>query len=145
MLSPVMLGGIALMVLMLSAPDGSRAERADKSASLRGDPVKGRELFNGKGICHYCHGVDGLTDKRPALAPDTKGVIERLNPPPADLRNPDHLRLKDDKARFHAIRDGHPGSGMFPDKTLSDQDIKDVLAYLATLRKHAPMPGQQAY
>lgn len=136
---------IALASLLLSLPDGSWAEPADKKSALRGDAEKGRDLFNGKGVCHYCHGVDGFLNRRPSLAPDTKDVIDRLSPPPANLRSPDDLHLKEDKARFNAIREGHPGSGMFPDKTLSDQDIKDLLAYLSILRRHAPVPGQRPY
>ncbi len=141
----ILLPSVILVALLLGCPWESWAERAGKDTSLRGDAAKGRDLFNGKGICHYCHGIDGFMDKRPQLTPDTKGVIERLSPPPANLRQPDRLRLKDDPARFHAIRDGHPGTGMVPDTTLSDQDIKDLLAYLATLRKNAPVPGQSAY
>ena len=29
---------------------------------------------------------------------------------------------------------------MFPDHTLTDQDIKDLLAYFSLLRRHAPVP-----
>jgi mono/diheme cytochrome c family protein len=126
------------------SPDG-HAKQADKGASLRGDAEKGRALFNGKGICHYCHGVDGHLSRRPQLSPETQGVIDRLSSPPADLRRAETLHLRDDTARFHIVRDGHPGSGMFPDTTLTDQDIKDVLAYLATLRKNASPPGQNPY
>ena len=102
-------------------------------------------MFNGKGICHYCHGTDGFSDRRPQLAPDTKAVIDRLSPPPANLRKPEQLQLKDDKARFQAIREGHPGSAMLPDKNLTDEEIKNLLAYLAALRKNAPLPGRNPY
>lgn len=137
--------GLIVATLILGLSPDSEAKQADKGASLRGDAEKGRSLFNGKGICHYCHGIDGFSNQRPQLEPDTRGVIDRLNPPPADLRKPDRLRLKDDQSRFQAIREGHPGTGMFPDSTLSDQDIKDVLAYLASLRKNAPAPGENPY
>ncbi len=66
--------------LLLSLPDGSWADPADKKSALRGDAEKGRDLFNGKGVCHYCPGVDGFLNRRPSLAPDTKGVIDRLKP-----------------------------------------------------------------
>ena len=73
---------ITLAALLLSMPHASSAERSDKHGTLRGDATKGRDLFNGQGICHYCHGVDGFLDRLPTLAPDTKAVIDRLSPPP---------------------------------------------------------------
>jgi cytochrome c553 len=138
-------GGLILAALILVLSPQSQAQPADKGTTLRGDAEKGRALFNGKGICHYCHGVDGHLNQRPELSADTKAVIDRLSPPPADLRRAETLHLRDDKARFHAVREGHPGSGMFPDTTLTDQDIKDLLAYLAMLRKHVPAPGKTPY
>jgi hypothetical protein len=39
-----------------------------------------------------------------------------------------------DKQRARAIREGHPGTGMFPDKRMTDQELADTLAYLALLR-----------
>ena len=95
----------------------------------------GRSIFNGKGLCYYCHGMDGDVDKLPQLAPDTAAFIAELNPKPADLRSPKGLRLQSDKARARIIREGHLGTGMFPDTTMTDQDLKDTLAYLALLRK----------
>ena len=136
---------IVLAALLLSFPDGSWASPADKKGALRGDAEMGRNLFNGKGVCHYGHGVDGFLNRRPSLTPDTKSMIDRLSPPPANLRSPDDLHLKEDQARFNIIRDGHLGTGMFPDHTLTDQEIKNMLAYLSLLRRHTPMPGERAY
>jgi mono/diheme cytochrome c family protein len=106
-----------------------------KSAKLEGKAERGREVFNGKGVCYYCHGIDGNKDQRPQLAPDTAALIAQLNPPPVDLRNPKALSLKTDKQRAHAIREGHPGTGMFPDTTITPQELTDTLAYLAFLRR----------
>ncbi len=103
--------------------------------ALQGNAGTGRSLFNSKGVCYYCHGIDGRIDKRPELAADTAALIARLNPPPADLRNAKALHLKNDKQRAQAIREGHPGTGMFPDTTMTDQELADTLAYLALLRK----------
>lgn len=140
-----MILGIALAVLALAASNASCAEPAAKSATMKGDAAQGKALFNGKGICHYCHGLDGVIDRKPSLTPDTAAVIARLAAAPPDLRNRTTLKLKDNKARFRAIREGHPGSGMLPDTTLSDQDITDVLAYLATLRQSPPSQGRSPY
>ena len=105
-----------------------------KSTKAAGDVERGRAVFNGKGVCYYCHGIDGNKDQRPQLAADTAALIAQLNPPPVDLRNEKILRLKTDRQRARAILDGHPGTGMFPDTTMTNQDLIDTLAYLAFLR-----------
>jgi hypothetical protein len=79
--------------------------------------------------------MDGDLGKLPKLAPDTAAFIAQLNPKPADLRSRKGLRLHSDKARARIIREGHLGTGMFPDASMTDQDLKDTLAYLAALRK----------
>ena len=86
-----------------------------------------------------------LLDKKPQLKPDTAAAIAKLSAGAPDLRNRAGLTLKDNKARFRAIREGHPGSGMLPDTTLSDQDITDLLAYLASLRQSQTTPGKSPY
>ena len=106
-----------------------------KSTKPAGDAERGRAVFNGKGVCYYCHGIDGNRDQRPQLKADTTALIAQLNPPPVDLRNPKALYLKTDKQRAHAIRKGHPGTGMFPDTRMTDQELTDTLAYLALLRR----------
>ncbi|MDC8449026.1 MAG: hypothetical protein LV473_11780 [Nitrospira sp.] len=111
------------------------------SGKLNGNVMRGREIFNGKGICYYCHGIDGYIGRRPRLETDTAVLIDKLNPPPSDLRNPEVLRLKTNKERARAIREGHPGTGMFPDTTMTDQDLADTLIYLALIRKD-PHPEQ---
>jgi hypothetical protein len=105
-----------------------------KSTKAAGDAERGRAVFNGKGVCYYCHGIDGNKDQRPQLSADTATLITQLNPQPVDLRNPNALRLNTDKQRARAILDGHPGTGMFPDTTMTNQELIDTLAYLALLR-----------
>lgn len=117
----------------MNAWAGSQA--SNKSVKTQGDVERGRTVFNGKGVCHYCHGVNGYRDQPPQLEADTAALIARLNPPPANLRNPKALHLKTDKQRARAIREGHPGTGMFPDTRMTDQDLTDTVAYLALLRR----------
>jgi mono/diheme cytochrome c family protein len=106
-----------------------------KSTKAAGDAERGRTVFNGKGVCYYCHGIDGNQGHRPQLTADTAALIAQLNPPPVDLRNPKALYLKTDKQRARAIREGHPGTGMFPDTRMTDQELADTLAYLTLLRR----------
>ena len=108
---------------------------SNKGVEMTGDPERGRGIFSGKGVCHYCHGIDGDLSKKPPLATDTAALIARLDPPPTDLRNPKALHLKTDKQRFRIIREGHTGTGTFTDTTMTDQDIADTLAYLAFLQR----------
>jgi mono/diheme cytochrome c family protein len=110
-----------------------------KTTMAAGDAERGRAAFNGKGVCHYCHGIDGNKDQRPQLTADTAALIAQLNPPPVDLRNPKVLYLKSDKQRARAIREGHPGTGMFPDTRMTDQELTDTLAYLALLRREGAL------
>jgi mono/diheme cytochrome c family protein len=108
---------------------------ADSKVKRHGKAEAGRSVFNGKGVCYYCHGVDGYRDKVPELEAGTAALIAQLNPQPSDLRNPKSLRLTTDKARAKVIREGHPGTGMFPDTTMTNQELADTLAYLALLRR----------
>lgn len=131
---------------MLVAPGFDRNVWAESSVSqpgvkLKGNVERGRNIFHGKGACHYCHGMDGYLDRLPQMKEDIAALIARLNPPPTDLRNPDVLRLKTNKERTRAIREGHPGTGMFPDLTMTDRDMADTLLYLAFIRKD-PNPEQ---
>ncbi len=127
----------------VSVADRTWAESppAQPSGKLKGNILQGREIFNGKGVCYYCHGIDGYLSKTPRLEADTAKLITKLNPLPTDLRNPEVLRLKNNKERARAIREGHPGTGMFPDTTMTDQDLADLLLYLALIRKD-PHPEQ---
>ena len=114
---------------------------SQQPGKLKGNIMEGRDIFNGKGVCYYCHGIDGYIGKTPRLEADTAKLIAKLNPPPTDLRNPSVLRLKANKERARAIREGHPGTGMFPDTTMTDQDLADIMLYLALIRKD-PNPEQ---
>lgn len=82
----------------------------------------------------------GTTESSPAC-PDTprssqKNSLDSL-PPPADLRNPSRLKSQTDADRLRSIKFGHPGTAMFPKQFLSEREVADLLAYLATLREEA--------
>jgi mono/diheme cytochrome c family protein len=124
------------MVLAQGTPKTGKGIRSQVNARA------GRGVFNGKGVCYYCHGIDGYWDKLPRLPPDTAGLIAQLNPQPADLRNPKTLSLKSDNARAKIIREGHTGTGMFPDTRMTNQELADTLAYLAVLRREGTSTRQ---
>lgn len=126
---------------MSEMPAWAGSRSSTKSATVQGNDVRGREVFNGKGVCFYCHGIDGNRNQRPQLAAETAALIDQLNPSPPDLRNRKTLRLTNDKDRFNAIREGHSGTGMFPDNTMTAQELTDTLAYLARLRNEGAVTG----
>ena len=103
---------------------------------------RGRDIFHGNGACSYCHGMDGYLDRLPQTKADIAARIARLNPPPTDLRDPGVLRLKTNKERARAIREGHPSTGRIRDFTMTDRDMADTLFYLAFIRKD-PNPEQE--
>ncbi|MEK9139809.1 MAG: hypothetical protein AAB308_02035, partial [Nitrospirota bacterium] len=92
----------------VSVADRALAESppAQPSGKLKGNIMRGREIFNGKGVCYYCHGIDGYLYRTPRLEANTAALIAKLNPPPSDLRNPEVQRLKMNKERARAIREG---------------------------------------
>ncbi len=121
-------------------PLSDRPASAESSVSQPGVKRKasverGRDLFHGNGACSYCHGMDGYLDRLPHMKEDIAARIARLNPPPTDLRDPGVLRLKTNKERARAIREGHPSTGRFRDFTMTDRDMADTLFYLAFIRK----------
>jgi len=115
---------------------------APSAAKAKGASDRGKKIFNGKGFCYQCHGIDGYISRRPKMAPEMAQMLDRLNPKPADFRNPASLKSKDDTDRFIAIKEGHPGTAMFPKPFLSDKEIADVLVYLAELRAEASSPSK---
>jgi len=132
----ILMGGWGIQLTEIAEMNAwAGSSPSSKSTKAAGDAERGRAVFNGKGVCHYCHGIDGNKDQRPQLSADTAMLITQLNPQPVDLRNPDVLRLNTDKQRARAILDGHPGTGMFPDTTMTNQELADTLAYLALLRQ----------
>lgn len=140
-ISLLFMSSLGVELLSPSSAAWAESPTAQATGTLKGNIMRGREIFNGKGVCYYCHGIDGYLGKIPRLESDTARLIANLDPPPTDLRNPDVLRLKTNKERARAIIEGHPGTGMFPDTTMTDQDLADTLLYLALIRKD-PHPEQ---
>ena len=105
--------------------------------SLRGDAKSGRQLYHELGGCAICHGIDGHLDRRPPMSTDLAKRLDALPAPPANLRNPATLKSQNDEDRYHSIKRGHPGTAMYPKTLLRDEDIRNLIAYLATLRETA--------
>jgi len=83
--------------------------------------------FNGaeeiyKGLCARCHGEKG----------DGKGVTYLyLDPAPRDLTKAEFMNSKPEERFLQSLKEGVPGTSMPPwERTLSEQQRKDVLAYV---------------
>lgn len=131
-------GGVCMAgVFLFAAPTGAGSATNTQPGKQRGTAAAGRSIFNGKGMCSSCHGVDGYRDQLPEdLTPKVRENITRLDPSPPDLRNATGLILTTDKQRFESIRHGHLRSAMqpLPKQVLTDEDIISLLAYLASIR-----------
>jgi mono/diheme cytochrome c family protein len=128
--------GSLLFSSLTLAASGSGKRPGDQARAAE----QGRALFNGKGMCSTCHGIDGYRDRLPEhLTSNVRENIAHLDPQPADLRNAAGLTLATDKQRFEAIRHGRLRSAMHPlsKEILSDEDILSLLAYLASIRDNA--------
>jgi mono/diheme cytochrome c family protein len=133
-MATILVEGIALAYTHATARHATESSASSQDATSPGNVKRGRALFNGKGICFYCHGKDGDLKDPPQLSAETTKLIRRLDPKPPDLRNPRMLKLATDAQRFKAVREGHSGTAMLPDRQLTDEDIADLLAYLSILR-----------
>jgi len=81
--------------------------------------ARGKTLY--KKYCLACHGPQGRGDG-----------ATRFDPPVADLTSSDVL-MKPDSRLLKSIHEGRPNTAMDARKsTLSDEAIRDVLAYVLT-------------
>lgn len=117
----------ALALIGVQSRGVNAAEKSDVQSSLRGDVGSGRNLY--QQFCTSCHGVSGRGD----------GPVGRaLNPRPADHTSTARMGQLSDEHVIKVIREGGASVGKSPMMApwggiLSEQDIRDVLAYLRTL------------
>ena len=93
------------------------------------DPDAGRQAY--AAYCATCHGPKG----------DGNGPMSAmLNPRPARHSDGAHMRTLSDEYLFTIIKEGGPAVGKSPmmtawSSTLSDDQIRDLVAYIRTLAK----------
>lgn len=97
------------------------------AAKSRGEPERGAAVY--KTYCESCHGPDG-----------------RGGPKGSDITNRSFLALVSDQGLRTIVIAGRPELGApdwrgnIPGKPMSNQDVTDVVAWLAS--KRVPFPGQ---
>jgi len=119
--------GAALGVLAFMAGAAGAADEVDPAAVERftdGDAGRGEALY--QRYCRGCHGEDG------------RGGAHTFMPHIETLTKRDYIELVPDGYLYMAIAEGGAAvgkSGYMPawQGTLSEQDIKDVIAFVRTL------------
>ena len=85
---------------------------------------KGKALFEGKGTCFNCHGMDG-GGNGPAAA--------QLDPSPRNFHHHGFWRHRTEGEIFWVIKNGSPGTAMIGfGPVLSDEEIWSVIQYERT-------------
>jgi len=140
-----------LVAAMCSAAPAGAAERhmmqqvvpADKLAEARAlkNPLsnspeviaQGKTVYNGKGGCVTCHGIDG----------DGKGsAAVSMNPSPRNFQHHGFWRHRTEGEVFWAIKYGSPGTAMIAfGSVLSDNEIWSLIHYEQTFAGRHGMMG----
>ena len=107
---------LSAMAIMLQA--------AGSVATETGNDHKGKAVY--ERTCAACHGPQGRGDSQ---------MGKMLVPPAADLTSP-AIRKKSDAEILQVLANGKPPSAMPAFKgQLSEQEMRDTIAYLRTLTK----------
>jgi mono/diheme cytochrome c family protein len=119
-------------------PHPSNVGGNSEAINLTGDSAKGKEVFDTN--CTACHGQDGKGNV--ANPNSTDGTVPALNPVDAGLMNSDAKVFASNLDLF--LNNGSTPEGSSPalkmpafgkDKTLTSQQIADVIAYVVSLNK----------
>jgi mono/diheme cytochrome c family protein len=138
--APGLAGGLALVAQ--SKPPANRplaarqappvkAPPAPAGFQLSGDPARGEAIYARS--CDTCHGPAGKGDGK---------IAAGLKPRPQDLTDAKRMSAISDWEIYLVVRDGGPAVGLAANmlswgKTLSDQEIRDVSAYVRSLSRPA--------
>jgi mono/diheme cytochrome c family protein len=115
-------------------PADKLAEARALTSPLSNSPEvieQGKALYNGKGTCFTCHGVDG-DGKGPGGA--------QLNPTPRNFQHHGFWRHRTEGELFWVIKHGSPGTGMIGfGQVLSNEEIWALIQYERTFAgMHGP-------
>jgi cytochrome c oxidase cbb3-type subunit 3 len=121
----IMIAGMSLVILFVAGGAASRsgsrkANSGNTNSSAVGaasaptfDLARGKRLFEGQ--CARCHGMQGGGGTG------------------ANLRRPKLRHAPDDESLFNLIRSGITGTGMPFTFAMTDNEVRDVIAYVRSL------------
>jgi putative heme-binding domain-containing protein len=101
-------------------PDKTNSPAVKAAPARAPDQARGKRLFEGQ--CARCHGMQGGGGTG------------------ANLRRPKLQRAPDDDSLFDLLRSGIPESGMPDTWAMSDNEVRDVIAYVRALGRVRPEP-----
>lgn len=113
---------VRMLLALMAVVGGAQiwAETEGVAESGKGEAARGKMVYVKH--CAGCHGTEGKGDGYKILGPD-----------PANLASPS-TKKKSDSALLKTIHDGKPNMPSWRVR-LSEQDSRDVLAYVRTLAK----------
>lgn len=117
--------GLWLLFMLLCGCHGDVEETA--AAMTGGSPARGKEVIRRYG-CAACHSIPGVAGARGQVGPPLDGIANRTYLAGQLNNTPENL--------IRWIRDPQsiaPGTAM-PEMGVTEQDGKDIAAYLYTLR-----------
>lgn len=116
---------IAALSVASSAYAGNQSATCTPAGELRGDTESGAALHLQH--CAACHGIDGKAEV----------IVMHMDEPPKDQSDPVYMKTLSDEYLYLVICKGGAALGKnfvmptFSD-VISDQDIKDVIAWIRT-------------
>jgi mono/diheme cytochrome c family protein len=93
-----------------------------------GNIAKGKAIFEGKGTCFTCHGMEGKGD-----GPASVG----FDPSPRNFTNPAFHAVRNDGELMYILKNGSPGTAMMPmvGSVITEEEGWLVLLYVRSLGK----------
>lgn len=135
----VLLAAVTLALVTPAAP----MPRAQQAADPAGDPERGKVVFRTPGLCVNCHGwaADGKTGVNlrsptgPSLretALDKAALVEviKCGRPGTAMPYHDRAAYRDDRCYGMVMSDFDPGNKPERGKSLGDDDVANIVAYL---------------
>lgn len=124
------------MMQPIVPPDQLEAARAMKNPLPYTQEIidKGKAIYEGKGTCFTCHGVEGRGDGPAAV---------NMNPAPRNFHHRGLWRHRAEGEIFWVIKYGSPGTGMIAfGGMLTDEEIWSVMQYETSFTGGRHGPGR---
>ena len=115
-----------MVLIAMFAMGGCQEGDQEARAVTGGDPGRGRQALRSYG-CYACHTIAGVPGAHGTIGP----VLDRMSRRASSAGRPADL-----SARIQWIRDpqGIGGPTLMPNMGVSEQDARDIAAYLYTLQ-----------